>query len=165
MAEIFNGDYSVYVHINLINGKKYVGITMRNPEIRWNKGNGYRYNSQFWNAIQKYGWDGFDHEIVASKLTKQEAENFEQLLIFKLKTYLRDYGYNNDMGGTATGKTSCATAKKISLALQGHSNSQKQKEIAKAQCQERWQNEEWRNHFSQKMSHFSFYALYYLVYK
>ena len=45
--------YSVYIHINKVNGKKYVGVTRGKPENRWRKGNGYKYNTHFFSAIQK----------------------------------------------------------------------------------------------------------------
>lgn len=54
-------------------------------------------NQKFYNAIQKYGWDGFDHEIIASKLTQEEAKNFEILLIDKLNCVQN--GYNVSLGG------------------------------------------------------------------
>lgn len=47
----------------------------------------------------KYGWDNFDHEIIASNLTLDEANNFEILLIDKLNTRNPDYGYNIASGG------------------------------------------------------------------
>lgn len=34
--------YSIYVHLNKINGKKYIGITCKKPEIRWANGLGYK---------------------------------------------------------------------------------------------------------------------------
>lgn len=101
MAEIYNGTYTVYCHINKTNGKKYVGITKRPVEKRWSNGRGYNGNSIFRKAINKYGWDNFDHEIIASKLTKQEAENFERLLIKKLNTTDNKFGYNISFGGYA----------------------------------------------------------------
>lgn len=86
--------YTVYAHINKTNGKMYIGQTKQKITYRWNNGNGYKQHSIFGKAIQKYGWDNFEHEIIASNLTKEEAENFEKLLIRKLDTTNRSYGYN-----------------------------------------------------------------------
>ena len=43
--------FSVYVHI-APNGKRYYGITSREPHRRWGNGNGYRQNRHFYNAIK-----------------------------------------------------------------------------------------------------------------
>jgi len=92
--------YSVYRHINNKNNKKYIGITCQKPQNRWGKdGNGYKSQSYFWNAIQKYGWNNFKHEILFEHLTKDEACNKEIELIAKYKTMNRTYGYNRSIGG------------------------------------------------------------------
>lgn len=75
-----------------------------------------------WNAICKYGWENVKHEIIASNLTKEEAENFEILLIDKLKSNQRDYGYNIANGGQTCGSHSEETIKKMSLARSGDKN-------------------------------------------
>ena len=89
MAIIYNGTYCVYAHINKINGKIYIGQTIHgdNPVKRWGY-NGAHYKAQpyFYNAIQKWGWDSFDHEVIANHLTAKEADEFEKLLIKKLNT-------------------------------------------------------------------------------
>ena len=91
-------NYYVYLHLNKINGKKYYGITSeKTPEIRWKKG--YSHNKHFNAAIQKYGWDNFDHIIIASNLTKIEAETMEHQLITQEKTNDPIYGYNLTSGG------------------------------------------------------------------
>lgn len=94
-----NGSYSVYVHTNKANGKMYVGQTCQKPERRWAKGEGYKFCTHFYNAIQKYGWDNFEHEVIASNLTLEEANNFEELLIKKLNTLDSAFGYNLRPGG------------------------------------------------------------------
>ena len=74
--------YTVYQHKNKINGKIYIGITMQKPEIRWGKnGNNYKSSPHFYSAIQKYGWDNFEHNILFTGLTKEEACLKEQELI------------------------------------------------------------------------------------
>lgn len=121
--EIYNGTYCVYVHINKINGKMYVGQTIYgdNPNKRWMNGYGYKECPLFWRAIQKYGWDNFEHEVVASKLTKQEADAFEKRLIECLKTKERDHGYNLTDGGDGSSgfNFSAETRNKLSVARTG----------------------------------------------
>lgn len=99
--EIHNGTHCVYIHTNNINGKMYIGQTVHgnNPNKRWKYGDGYRTQKYFYRAIKKYGWNNFNHEVVASNLTKEEADNFEILLIKQLQTYDKQYGYNIVMGG------------------------------------------------------------------
>ena len=99
--EIYNGTYCVYVHVNKINGKMYIGKTIYgdNPNKRWKRGNGYRTQKFFYRAINKYTWDGFNHEVIAKNLTQAEAANFEKLLIKLYNTKNPKYGYNCTNGG------------------------------------------------------------------
>lgn len=90
--------YSVYVHTSP-SGKYYVGMTGQDVKSRWHGGAGYRGQIYFYHAIQKYGWDNFEHEVVASHLTKEEAANFEKLLIRELKQNDPQFGYNITDGG------------------------------------------------------------------
>lgn len=118
---ITNGVYCVYVHINKINGKMYVGQTVygNNPNLRWHDGNGYKSSPHFWSAIQKYGWDNFDHEIVANNLTSEEADKFEKLLIKKLNTMDSNYGYNLTSGGNKGAVLSAELRKQHSEKMKG----------------------------------------------
>ena len=94
-------DWRVYLHTNLINNKKYCGITCMFPLYkRWRHGGkGYKPNRHFWGAIQKYGWDNFKHEVLYEGLTKEEAEEKEKEIIAELNLTNPDYGYNFAPGG------------------------------------------------------------------
>lgn len=100
-----NNKYLVYIHIfpKHITGysydKYYVGITGLKPNRRWRKGEAYNHNKHFYNAIQKYGWDNIEHEIVAEHLTKDEAYAMERALIKELNCFNTIYGYNQNSGG------------------------------------------------------------------
>ena len=91
--------FCVYMHISP-DGKKYIGITSRKPNKRWENGKGYKYNKHFYSAIQKYGWENFKHEILFSGLTKEEAEEKEIKLIDLYKTTDPTKGYNLRLGGS-----------------------------------------------------------------
>lgn len=91
--------YCVYKHTNKINGKVYIGITSQRPKKRWDCGRGYQKNDHFWRAIEKYGWENFDHEIVCEGLTPEEAFHREQELILKYEAQDYRKGYNTSAGG------------------------------------------------------------------
>lgn len=92
--------YTVYMHVNKTNGKKYIGITCQSkPQRRWSNGEGYKQQRRFYNAIKSYGFDGFDHIILEHDLTKEEAEEKEQYYIRKYKSNNLEYGYNIENGG------------------------------------------------------------------
>ena len=125
-------NYCVYMHENKINHKKYIGQTSQKPEKRWDNGNGYVTSIKFYNAIQKYGWNNFNHIILKENLTLEEANLLEAELIKNLKTQDDNYGYNIASGGTNF-KHSEETKKKIGaanhLALQGNKWSEEQRKI------------------------------------
>lgn len=95
-------NYCVYMHINKINNKKYIGITKQNPEYRWGKdGINYKSSPYFYNAIEKYGWDNFEHKILYTNLNKDEACEKEKELIRQYDTQNKEFGYNILEGGSA----------------------------------------------------------------
>lgn len=99
--ETENKCWCVYVHTSP-SGKRYVGITSRQPKARWGK-NGCRYKNQYFQrAIAKYGWDNIDHEVIAVELTLFEANCLEMELISKYKSNDPAYGYNITSGGDGT---------------------------------------------------------------
>ena len=91
------GGFYVYCHTSP-SGKKYVGISI-NPKKRWGSGRGYKKNYRFWRAINKYGWDNIQHDILASDLTEQEAVEMEKKLVAEWNLTDFEYGYNLREGG------------------------------------------------------------------
>lgn len=92
-----NAKYVVYVHTNKINGKKYVGQSS-NVVQRWRcGGKNYFSSAKFFNAIKKYGWDNFTHEILFQDLNKEAANNIEKQLIKEYDSI--NNGYNIQEGG------------------------------------------------------------------
>ena len=126
----------VYMHINKNNNKKYIGLT-KDINARW-KNNGSAYlrtnkdgsykHPAFAYALKKYSdWNNdWEHQIIASNLTKYEAEQLEikMIALYKTNCYkYRDptYGYNMTDGGEGnSGRTlSKETRQKIRIARIG----------------------------------------------
>ena len=108
--------YCIYKHTNKINGKIYIGQTCQKPEYRWNHGEGYKGSPRFYSAIQSYGWENFEHEILFINLTFEEANKLEYFLIKKYKSNELQYGYNLESGGSKNHIASEETKKKQSEA-------------------------------------------------
>ena len=103
--------YTGYIYRHWLNNdknerKSYIGQTIQEPMARWGKdGSGYTYNSKtkFANAIRKYGWNSFRHEIIETV----ECDTVEELIAILNsleKQYIEKYdsfknGYNSTTGG------------------------------------------------------------------
>lgn len=93
-------EFTVYEHVNKINGKRYIGITSKAVQRRWRPdGSGYKNNPYFWHAIQKYGWDSFEHRILHQGLSEDEACRIEKALIAQYHSNDLVNGYNIADGG------------------------------------------------------------------
>lgn len=91
-------NFCVYKHTTP-NNKVYIGITCQDPNERWKKGFAYRKNKHFFNAIEKYGWDNIQHEILLDGISSNEAYEWEKIFIVQYKSNDRRFGYNNSSGG------------------------------------------------------------------
>lgn len=94
--------FYIYKIENIVNKKKYIGIT-ENPEQRQKNHfsklrNGKHCNKRLQNAWNKYGQDNFIFEVIFEMdCNKEEAYKCEEAFIEKEKGY--DNGYNGNRGG------------------------------------------------------------------
>ena len=92
--------FIVYMHTNTLNNKKYIGITKQSLKDRCKNGFGYKSKtSHLWKAIEKYGWDKFQSEIIYENVTFENALFYEMELIATYQTNNPKYGYNGSAGG------------------------------------------------------------------
>lgn len=93
--------YTIYMHKNKENGKVYIGQTIQKPEDRWKNGAGYNTCTYFYQAIQKYGWNNFEHIILEQGEWNQELANEkEQQYILLYDATNPEKGYNITKGGS-----------------------------------------------------------------
>ena len=140
--------WKLYLHTSP-NGKKYYGITSKNnPSERWgNNGDNYKRHPYFYNAIKKYGWDNFKHEIIFDNLTENEAKLLEQLYITLYSTNVKENGYNMTLGGEGSlGYKHTKEAKdKMRKAHKGKTLSEEHKKHIGESSKTKWQNADFRD--------------------
>lgn len=110
--------YSVYKHTSP-EGKVYIGCTGDNPKDRWHKR--YDHNIELSKDIETMGWDKFEHTVIESNMSMDDAYNLEKELIRMYKSNDPRYGYNKSIGGKVNSGMirSEEYKKKMSEALQG----------------------------------------------
>ena len=111
-------NYIVYKH-TAPNGKCYIGMTCQTLERRARDGHGYKECTAFYNAILKYGWENFKHEILEIGLTYDEACEKERFYISECHSLTTEWGYNLATGGNANKIMSEESRRKISQTLKG----------------------------------------------
>jgi len=100
-----NKTWTIYKHTCRVNGFSYIGQTAHSsPEARWGRGGRYyKKQTAFWAAIQEFGWENFDHEILATGIkTLKEANRLEKHYIAYYHTWIGApdcKGYNAMRGG------------------------------------------------------------------
>ena len=126
-------DYIIYLHKNQINGRCYVGQTCQSLENRWGK-NGIKYATQpyFYEDIQKYGWDHFDHIILEKVSSKEEANEREVYWTLQYNAI-----YPNGYVLKSGGKNCKILSKEF-------------KQIRSKTSKENWKKEEYKEKISQK---------------
>ncbi len=132
---LISKSFIAYVHVNKINGKKYVGITSQPFRKRCRlDGSGYKQNPIFYNAIKKYGWDNFQHIIIFKNLDFKNAQRYEKILISLFKSNESEFGYNSQSGGINSFSLNEQVKKNISNTLKGRKFSKEHREkIGRAQ--------------------------------
>jgi group I intron endonuclease len=111
----------VYITINLLNGKKYVGEHASNNLNSYYTKNYKGSGIYFENAIKKHGKEFFSREILEFFPTKQEAYNSQEKYINEYNS-LYPHGYNiSPKGGLGNpGCHSEETKKKIGNSNREH---------------------------------------------
>lgn len=139
MESNMENNYTVYMHVNKENNKKYIGITGLPVQKRWRRdGSGYNnHQPLFSRAINKYGWDNFEHIILYENLSKEDACQKEIELIKLHNTQDPEFGYNIQRGGEL-GNTginfSEESRKKMSLAHKGKKLTEEHKQKISESC-------------------------------
>lgn len=154
---IKESDYIVYLHINKINKKTYVGITSstNNPQDRWRYGHGYKRCEIMHRAIKKYGWDNFKH-IVLCRTTKAKARLLEATLIWHYKH--KGISYNISNGGEGTGVVSESTKEKLRQYV-GEKSSMYGKHPSEETIRRRIETRKRLNHYDKSMPWLAIYRL------
>lgn len=133
--------YTIYYHKSPSN-KYYIGQTKQKITVRWKlKGAGYLKKNKdgayvqpkFALAIQKHGWDNFEHGVLQDNIsTKEEADVLEQQFIVQYNSI--KHGYNISTGGGG-----CS----------GHKVSEKSKKIMRQIKLEAFKDKEYKNKINQ----------------
>lgn len=105
----------IYKHTLTVEGPyygwSYIGQTgYADPNKRWKNGAGYLNNQRdaaFGRAVQTFGWENFEHEILEQNLDSKElADERERFWIFYFNTYIGSpscKGFNSTKGGGSWG--------------------------------------------------------------
>lgn len=109
----------IYKITNIINGKSYIGQTIRSPKKRWeeHKKNALLINTPFYQSIKKYGSDNFLFEIIDKAFSVEDLNKKEEECI-KLFNTMFPSGFNLKEGGSNK-KYSSFSKEKMSMARKG----------------------------------------------
>lgn len=112
----------IYIAINKINKKCYIGLTSNSLEerIKQHIKDRKRFKYKFYNALNKYGINNFKWKILYKNVSFNKLSNLEILTIAKYNSYKE--GYNSTPGGDISPMHDFKIRRKVSIALSGKNN-------------------------------------------
>ena len=145
--------FAVYCHY-FPNGKVYVGLTCHSDDIEEKRfgHNGGKYKKQplVYRAIQKYGWDNIEHEVIAKYMSRESAVNIEKDLIALYHANEREHGYNISPGGEEGSYHCEESRRKMSEQRKGKKKSEEHRRKIGESNRGRIMSEETRKKISEK---------------
>jgi group I intron endonuclease len=93
--------YTLYQITNVLNGKRYIGITKQSIQKRWEQHLGNSQNPKYplHLAIAKHGADNFTITSLSESTDRKYIGELEDLVIQQLETHISKNGYNVAKGG------------------------------------------------------------------
>lgn len=104
--------FKVYCITNLINNKKYIGITSRDIKVRFQEHCSHNH-TLIYDAVKKYGKENFNIEILENNISEEEIDKRERYFINKFNTLVPN-GYNLSTGGISNKNLNNITKQKLS---------------------------------------------------
>ena len=106
--------YTIYVHTTP-DGRKYVGSTSLEPNIRFGGGNKYKSCTRFNDAINFFGWDNIQHQILETVEDKETAIKREEYYTLLWRTNEPEFGYNIFVGHIQNKETKNRISEKMKV--------------------------------------------------
>lgn len=113
--------YQIYLITNTINNKRYIGqvIKHRGYQLRWKEhvnGTKYANTRLLSNAINKYGEDVFNIQLIQDDIPENLIDEREKYYIAKFNTFYQNgAGYNMTIGGQGTHQYKFTKADKLKI--------------------------------------------------
>lgn len=151
--DTYNVDYVIYRFKNKVNGKVYIGQTtkpLRKRVIQHMTNSRPTTNikkTYFHNALNKYGFENFDLDIIERCASQEELDEREIYWIAYYRSTDKKYGYNTDTGGrngSLGRKLSEERRAKLLAANLGHHRSEETKNQIGKVHKAKWQDSEYR---------------------
>jgi group I intron endonuclease len=137
----------IYLIRNRVNGKVYIGQTMRPLATRWIEHQSVaklkRSSVMLHNAIRKYGASNFDFVELHRAYSREELDEMERRAIWTQDATDKRYGYNMKSGG-ARGELTEEALEKMRKASTGKHPSAETRAKMSAAHKAIWQTQEYR---------------------
>jgi hypothetical protein len=90
---------ALYMHVNPISRRCYIGITEQRVLDRWMRGVSYSRQRKFFSDLNQIGWDSFEHVVLAVADSREDLERAEIEAIRIAGGHKSMYTYNRSPGG------------------------------------------------------------------